>query len=55
MYSCIHACLYIYMYFMYLRRPIIHGVSIKTKPNCLCHIYLMPDHIILNLARYLEN
>ena len=34
---------------------IVHGVSIKTKPNCLCHIYLMPDHITLKLSRYLEN
>ena len=33
----------------------IHGDSIKTKPNCLCHIYLMPDHIILKLSSYLEN
>src|SRR6218665_1703981 len=33
----------------------IHGGSIKSKPNCLCHIYLMPDHIILKLSRYLEN
>ena len=30
-------------------------VSIKTKPNCLCHIYRMPDRIILKLSRYLEN
>src|SRR6218665_11850 len=33
----------------------LHGVSIKTKPNCLCHIYRMPDRIILKLSRYLEN
>jgi len=33
----------------------IHGDSIKCKPNCLCHIYLIPDHIILKLSRYLEN
>jgi len=32
----------------------IHGVSIKTKPGCLYHIYLMPDRIILKLSRYLE-
>src|SRR6218665_1879544 len=31
----------------------LHGVSIKTKPNCLCHIYRMPDRIILKLSRYL--
>src|SRR6218665_3259371 len=35
--------------------PLIHGGSIKNKPNCLCHIYLMPNHIILKLRRYLEN
>ncbi len=23
----------------------LHGDSIKRKPNCLCHMYLMPDHI----------
>jgi len=33
----------------------IHGDSIKSKPNCLCHIYLMPDHIMLKLPRYLDN
>ena len=33
----------------------IHDVSIKTKPNCLCHIYLLSDGIILKLSRYLEN
>src|SRR6218665_3770571 len=32
----------------------LHCVSIKIKPNCLCHIYLMPDRIILKLSRYLE-
>ena len=32
----------------------IHGDSIKTKPNWLCHIYLIPDHIILKLFRYSE-
>ena len=32
----------------------VHGVSIKTKPNCVCHIYLMPDRIIPKLSRYLE-
>jgi len=35
-------------------QPISTG-SLKNKPNCLCHIYLMPDHIILKLSRYLEN
>jgi len=33
----------------------IRGDSIKREPNCLCHIYLKPDHIILKLSRYLEN
>ena len=23
----------------------IHGDSIKSKPNCLCHIFLTPDYI----------
>ena len=27
----------------------LHGDSIKSKPNRLCHIYLMPDHIIPRL------
>jgi len=29
----------------------LHGGSIKSKPNSLCHIYLMPDRIILKLSR----
>src|SRR6218665_1727804 len=33
----------------------VHGGSMKSKPNCLCHIYLMPDRIIPKLSRYLEN
>jgi len=33
----------------------IHGDSIKTKQNCLCHIYLMPGDTILKLSRYLDN
>src|SRR6218665_2988356 len=33
----------------------IHDDSIKSKPNCLCHIYLIPDHIISKLSRCLEN
>src|SRR6218665_1957740 len=35
--------------------PNIHGDSIKTKPNCLCHIYLILDHIIKKLSRYLDS
>ena len=27
----------------------IHGVSIKTKPNCVCHIYLNPNIGNLNI------
>src|SRR6218665_3019058 len=27
----------------------------KSKPNCLWHIYLMLDHILLKLFTYLEN
>jgi len=27
----------------------IQGDSIKIKPNCLCHIYLILDHIITKL------
>ena len=27
----------------------------KSKPNGLCHIYLVPDHIIIKLSRYVEN
>ncbi len=41
--ACMHACMY------------VHGGSVKSKPNCLCHIYLMPNQIILRLSRYLEN
>jgi len=33
----------------------LHGDSIKSKPNCLCHIYLTLDHIILTLSGYVEN
>src|SRR6218665_1004278 len=33
----------------------LHGGSMKSKPNCLCHIYLMHDHIKLKLSRELEN
>jgi len=33
----------------------LHGGSIKSKPNWLCQIYLMPDETILKLDRYLEN
>jgi len=33
----------------------IDGGSMKSKPNCLCYIYVMPDHIILKLSRYLDN
>src|SRR6218665_1891572 len=33
----------------------IHGGSIKTKPNCLCHIYSILDRTILKFYRYLEN
>src|SRR6218665_948280 len=43
------------LYNMYAAIFKLHGVSIKTKPNCLRHIYRMPDHIILKLSRYLEN
>src|SRR6218665_1033498 len=35
--------------------PHIHGGSMKSKPNGLCHIYLLPDQIIIKLSRYLEN
>jgi len=37
--------------------PIVHGGSMKCKPNGLCHniIYILPDHIILKLPIYLEN
>src|SRR6218665_3151898 len=47
MYAYIHTYIHTYMH------TYIHGVSIKAKPNCLCHICLMPDHIILKLSRYL--
>src|SRR6218665_877196 len=30
----------------------LHGVSIKSKANCLYHIYRLPDRIILKLSRY---
>src|SRR6218665_305435 len=33
----------------------LHGDSIKTKPNCFCHIYLILYHIIIKLSRYLDN
>ena len=39
----------------HLIKSSLHGVSIKTKPNCLCHTYRMSDRIILKLSRYLEN
>lgn len=38
-----------------IHRCNIHGVSVKTKLNCLCRIYVMPDHIIIILSRYLDN
>jgi len=39
-----------------LYQIMLHGVSIKkTKPNCLCHIYLILDHIIIKLCRYLDH
>src|SRR6218665_514922 len=48
--ACMHkSCMEIHVY------TSLHGGSVKTKPNCLCHIYLMPNHIILKLSRYLEN
>jgi len=31
------------------------GGSIKSKPNCVCQIYLILYYIILKLSRYLEN
>jgi len=34
---------------------ILNGDSIKTKPNCLCHKYLILDHIIMTLSKYLDN
>ena len=45
------------LYFVYpnLFLMLIHGGSMKSKPNCLRHICLMSDHIIIKLARYLEN
>ena len=33
---------------------ILQGDSI-TKPNCLCHVYFILDHIIIKLSRYLDN
>ena len=33
----------------------MHGDSIKSQPNCLCHIYLIPDRNILKLLRHLDN
>jgi len=34
----------------------LHGASIKSKPNWngLCRIYLMADHMILKLCKYLS-
>jgi len=64
MYMCLSVCMYVCrpMYVcmcVYLlcvcECMYVHGDSIKSKPNCLCHIYLMLDHITLKLSRYLEN
>lgn len=56
--ACIHVC--IFWYVCMNIRVYVHECSyactytrctgsIKSKPNCLCHIYLISDHIILKL------
>jgi len=48
--------IYIYLYcYTHTHIYSIHGGSVKSKPSCLCHIYLMPNHIIRKLSRYWEN
>jgi len=41
-------------YLVYLKCD-IHGGSMKSKPNGLSYIYLLPDHSIIKLPRYLDN
>src|SRR6218665_260334 len=50
-----HALAYYCYSISYIMRIIIYTVIQKSKPNSFCHLYLMLDHIILNLSRYLES